>query len=480
MDKDLLLKKLLQRFPFEPTKDQKKVLTHLAAFNESKKVNPVYILKGYAGTGKTTTISTYVKELSSTKQKFVLMAPTGRAAKVLSHYTGFGAFTIHRLIYSVNTDTNGKTKISLNYNKNSNTVFIVDEASMIGENSGNESFQSGNLLDDLMSFVFSQTGNRMVLIGDTAQLPPVNLNISPALDIDYLKSAYTLTAYSFEMKEVMRQALDSGILITATSLRKKIEENNFTLPLVKKADFKNDVVIVEDSIEMQEFFQQYFYGDNMKSSIIVCRSNKRANLFNFQIRNRILQCEREIEAGDLLMVVKNNYYWLKQKSNPGFIANGDIAEVIRVLNIYENYGFKFAEAEIKLVDYPDAKSFVVMLFLDTLYIEKASFDNKEINKLYEKLKDEYSFLGSKTKIFAAIKNDYHYNALQVKFAYAMTCHKTQGGQWSYVFVDKGFVSDDMINKEYLRWLYTAFTRAYDKLFLLGFDGEFVENGFEKL
>jgi exodeoxyribonuclease-5 len=475
MTREKLQNDLLKRFPFEPTGDQKEVIRHLAAFHYSQTTNPLYILKGYAGTGKTTIVGTYVKEIFNLKQKFVLMAPTGRAAKVLSQYTGFKAYTIHRFIYSIRTDTSGKTRIMLNNNKFANTIFIVDEASMIGDTTnGPDHFSQRSLLDDLLAFVYSQKGNKLIMIGDTAQLPPVGLNISPALDLNYLKSIFSVTAYSFEMKEVMRQSLNSGILLSATILRNKIEKNDLTTPLLTQDYFKNDVKAINDAMELQELFQQYFYGDNFRNSIVICRSNKRANLFNEQIRNRILQRETELEAGDLLMVVKNNYFWLSKDSKAGFIANGDIIEINRVLGIYENHGFRFAETEIKMIDYPDEKSFVVMLLLDTLYSEKANLDHHETNKLFETLKQEYAFLNTKAKILEAIKSDHHYNALQVKFAYAMTCHKTQGGQWPNVFIDQGYLTDDMINKEYLRWLYTAFTRATDRLFLMGFENKIIE------
>ncbi len=474
MEPKQLAKKLLERFPFVPTNDQQKVITHLAAFDGSKTENPLYILKGYAGTGKTTIISSYVQELKSQKRKVVLMAPTGRAAKVLSQYAGYRSFTIHRRIYSIQTNNSNQTKIYLSANKSTDTVFVVDEASMIGDNNtGNDVFSEHNLLDDLVKFVFSGKGNRLILIGDSAQLPPVGLNLSPALNLRYLKSLYPVTAYSFEMKEVMRQELDSGILTLATRLRNRLADKDFELPLLPKNDFKHDVTHVQDAMEMQELFQEYFYGDRISESIVVCRSNKRANQFNNQIRSRILQRENELEAGDLLMVVKNNYFWLDQKSEAGFVANGDIVEVIRVIGLHDQFGFRFAEADVKMIDYPNQKSIRVMLLLDTIYVEKANMDYQEMKKLFEGLQEEFSFLGSKREIMEAIKSNPYYNALQVKFAYAMTCHKTQGGQWHNVFVDQGYITDDMINTEYLRWLYTAFTRATKKLFLLGFSSSMI-------
>ena len=468
-------KKLLERFPFAPTEDQQTVIKHLTAFDVSKKENPLYILKGYAGTGKTTLISIYIKELKASKRKCVLMAPTGRAAKVLSHYTGYKAHTIHRIIYSIQTNSANETKIYLNNNKAENTVFVVDEASMIGDNTtGANSFSSRNLLDDLVKYVFSGSNNRLIFIGDTAQLPPVGLNLSPALNLTYLKSLYPLTAYSYEMTEVMRQALDSGILYSATGLREKLQAQNTAPPILSKSEFKNDVSQVEDAMEMQELFQEYFYGEKMKESIVVCRSNKRANQFNEQIRNRILQRESQLEAGDLLMVVKNNYFWVDQKSPAGFVANGDIVEIRRVIGFHHQYEFNFAEADVNMIDYPEQKSLRVMLLLDTLYVEKANLNYQETRKLFEGLQEEYAFLKSKRKIMEAIKTNPYYNALQVKFAYAMTCHKTQGGQWKNVFVDQGYLTDDMLNTEYLRWLYTAFTRATNRLYLIGFNNNMIE------
>ncbi len=476
MEQVKLDKRLLERFPFVPTKDQRTVITHLAAFDSSKKENPLYILKGFAGTGKTTLISIYIKELKATKRKCVLMAPTGRAAKVLSHYTGYKAHTIHCIIYGLQTNSSNETKIYLNNNKAENTVFVVDEASMIGDNTtGTDSFSSRNLLDDLVKYVYSGSNNRLIFIGDTAQLPPVGLSLSPALNLTYLKSLYPLTAYSYEMTEVMRQELDSGILFSATQLRKKLSEKDTNPPLLSKNGFKNDVSPIEDAMEMQELFQEYFYGDNIKESIVICQSNKRANKFNEQIRNRILQRETELEAGDLLMVVKNNYFWLDQKSPAGFIANGDIVEVRRVVGFHDQYGFHFAEADVNMIDYPEQKSLRVMLLLDTLYVEKANMDYAETKKLFEGLQQEYAFLKSKRKIMDAIKTNPYYNALQVKFAYAMTCHKTQGGQWKNVFVDQGYLTDDRLNTEYLRWLYTAFTRATKRLFLIGFNQNMVDD-----
>lgn len=475
MEPVLLAKRLLERFPFTPTQDQQTVIKHLTAFDASTKENPLYILKGYAGTGKTTLISIYIKELKASKRKSVLMAPTGRAAKVLSYYTGYKAHTIHRIIYSIQTNSSNESKIYLNNNKAENTVFVVDEASMIGDNAtGTDSFSSRNLLDDLIKYVYSGSNNRLIFIGDTAQLPPVGLNLSPALNLNYLKSLYPLTAYSYEMTEVMRQALDSGILYSATGLRQKLQTKNTTPPILAESGFKNDVSQVEDAMEMQELFQEYFYGDKMKESIVVCRSNKRANQFNEQIRNRILQRESQLEAGDLLMVVKNNYFWLDQKSPAGFVANGDIVEIRRVIGFHHQYGFDFAEADINMIDYPEQKTIRVMLLLDTLYVEKANLDYQETRKLFEGLKEEYAFLKSKRKIMNAIKANPYYNALQIKFAYAMTCHKTQGGQWNNVFVDQGYLTDDMLNTEYLRWLYTAFTRATERLYLIGFNNDMIE------
>lgn len=353
-------KHLLRHFALIPTSDQQKAINHISRFQTSVKQNPAYVLKGYAGTGKTSILGAYVKTLVQTGQKFVLMAPTGRAAKVLSAYTGRTAHTIHRYIYFIVTASNGVPRVTLGKNKMHNTVFIVDEASMISDSSINNEggFASRSLLDDLIEFVYSASGNKLILVGDTAQLPPVGLNISPALDFEYLNNSYNLTSYSFEMKEVMRQSLDSGILYSATLLREKISNQDSSLPMLKLDGFKTDVQIISDGNDFEEILQQTFYDTTESRGVLICRTNKRANIFNEQIRIGIMQRESEIDTGDTLMVVKNNYFWLDKTSKAGFIANGEMFEIMRLIKIEDIYGFRFAEAEIRLLDYPDEQGYI--------------------------------------------------------------------------------------------------------------------------
>ncbi len=474
MTVDKEIKGMLRHFQYPPTGDQKTAIHHLAAFGISRKFHPMYLLKGYAGTGKTSLVSAFVNHLHQTNRRFVLMAPTGRAAKVLSRYTGFPAFTIHRRIYRSVARKDGLTKLVLSPNTLQNTVFIVDEASMISDYVVDKGMvaSSGSLLEDLMQFVFSQPGNKLLLVGDTAQLPPVGLAISPALDVDYLRHAFDLTAFAFEMREVMRQALDSGILRSASYLRQKIETEDSTPPFFLRENFQGDVQVVEESYRLEELMQSAFSEGDDNRSIVITRTNKSANLYNGQIRNRIQFRESELEAGDKIMVVKNNYFWLPAGMEPGFIANGDMLQVVRVNRMEELYGFRFAEAEIRLTDYPDAKEFTVKLLLDTLFADGADIPAEEQRRLYDEVSLDYMSIPQRTKRLAAIKKDPYYNALHVKYAYAITCHKTQGGQWPEIFVEQGYLNDDMMNMEYLRWLYTAFTRATQKVYLLNFNPEF--------
>ncbi len=414
--------------------------------------------------------------LSVEQKTFVLLAPTGRAAKVLSKYTGYKAHTIHRYIYHITTSPEGQYKISLSHNRLKNTVFIVDEASMISDNSQQsaEMFGSRNLLEDLVSYVFSRDNNKMILVGDTAQLPPVGIDISPALDIRYIKTAFNVTAFEFEMQEVMRQAIDSGILNSATSLRLQISRNQDVLKLFHTADFKSDIMKIEDGNTFEELLNDSFAQHEIESSIIICRTNKRANLFNQQVRSSILNKESEIEGGDILMVVKNDYFWLDEDSKAGFIANGDMLEVTRVLKTEDMYGLRFADAEIRLMDYPEEKEISVKLLLSTIDIDGPGLPNDARNTFFHLVEEDYMDIPERRKRIQKIMTNPWYNALHVKFAYAMTCHKTQGGQWPHVFIDQGYLTDEMINKEYLRWLYTAVTRSTSKLYLVNFNPAFFD------
>ncbi len=475
MDRQELQHIFTQQLPFDPTPDQQKAIQHIAAFELSHQENPVYILRGYAGTGKTSLMSAYVNVRKKMGRKYVLLAPTGRAAKILSSYTGEKAFTIHRQIYQFTMGSGDSGRISLAPNVYSNTVFIVDEASMIGEGSDGDSvFNRRSLLDDLISYVFSKAGNKLLLVGDTAQLPPVGLDISPALDLNYLKNGFPVTAFSFEMKQVKRQSLESGILLHATDLRERIRNNNTELPFFQAGSFKGDIFRITNGYELEELLIDNFSGRNFEKGIVVCRTNKRANLFNQQIRHRILQYENDIEGGDLLMVVKNNYYWLDENSRAGFIANGDLVKLVRIVKTETMYGFPFADVEIELLDYPEEKEMTVKILLTTLTTDGPSLSKADHKQLMEAIEEDYMDIPERRKRLGKISKNPWYNALQVKFAYAMTCHKTQGGQWPAVFIDQGYLTDEMINKEYQRWLYTALTRSTDKAFLVNFREEFFD------
>lgn len=465
--------KILTNLGLPPTTDQSSVSSHLQSFTASKKINPTYILKGYAGTGKTSMISAYVDTLKQMGIKFVLLAPTGRAAKVLTQYTGYHAHTVHRYIYIYMTNKDGVTRIVMPPNKLTNTVFIIDEASMISDTMQSNSpvFSNNNLLDDIISFVFSNSGNKLMLVGDTAQLPPVGINLSPALDLDNMIAAYSITAFDFEMKEVMRQTHGSGILSSATTIRKKIEIDDNSLPLFSVDSF-NDVFTVDNAYDFEEHLMGSFTDSETDNGIIVCRSNKQANMYNQQIRSRILQRESEIEGGDLMMVVKNNYYWLDKDSSAGFFANGDIIKILRFREIEELYGFRFADVDIKLVDYPDEKEMNVKILLDTIMANTPGLTDHQNKQLFANVEESYMDYSNRRTRLNKIKANPYYNALHVKFSYAMTCHKTQGGQWNNVFVDKGYIPDEKIDKEYLRWLYTATTRATERLYLIGFSKDY--------
>ena len=467
---------ILRHFPYAPTSDQLSAIRHISAFDGSDKQNPVYILKGFAGTGKTSLVSAYVQMLAAHHKKFVLLAPTGRAAKVLSKYTGKSAHTIHRYIYQISASGEGFHKIQLAHNRSQNTVFIIDEASMISDSSqtGGELFGGRNLFEDLVRYVFSNENNKMILVGDTAQLPPVGLNVSPALDLSYIKSSFNVTAYGFEMKEVMRQEMDSGILTTATRLRTMIGENELVSKLFFKDDFKSDIKIIDDGNLFEELLHETFDTRDLEHGIIICRTNKRANLFNRQVRSQILARESEIEGGDAMMVVKNNYYWLDKNTKAGFIANGDIIKIIRIQKTEDMYGFRFADADILLADYPEEKEYSVKLLLSTVYSEGPGLSEADRDTLFRNIEEDYREIADRNKRMTEIMKNPWYNALHVKFAYAMTCHKTQGGQWPHVFVDQGYLTDEMINTEYLRWLYTAVTRSTEKLYLVNFNPSFFE------
>mgnify|MGYP000751862827 CR=1 FL=1 len=463
-------KEILQKFPYQPTQKQDELLNRLTNFIFDKNNDALFLLKGYAGTGKTTIISTVVNSLWQTGQKAVLLAPTGRAAKVISGYSKKQAFTIHKKIYFPKKQENSGVSFVMQPNKHTNTIFIVDEASMISDARQNSKlFENGSLLDDLIQYVYSGKNCKIVFIGDTAQLPPVKLTISPALEADRLSFDFNKEVTEIELDEVVRQEEGSGILANATDLRVLIQS--------EITDFQFDVnypdiIRLEDGYDIQDAITTAYDGDiGVEETAFIVRSNKRANQYNDQIRTKIRGQENEISTGDYVMVVKNNYFWLKDSSSAGFIANGDICEVMRINTIKELYGFKFAEVEVRMIDYPDMKPFETVLLLDTLSSETPSLSYEESNKLYEAVKEDFADEKSKYKQFMGIKKNKYFNALQVKFSYAMTCHKSQGGQWKTVFIEQPYLPDGP-SVEYLRWLYTAVTRAQEKLFLIGFKDEY--------
>jgi len=459
------------KFPHTPTAIQSVALQKLAEFTLSNIKDEVFLLKGYAGTGKTTLIGTLVNSLWKVQKKAVLMAPTGRAAKVMSNYSNTQAFTIHRKVYFPKKQSGGGVQFVLAPNKHRDTLFIVDEASMIPDTAADSKlFENGSLLDDLMMFVYSGHRCKLLLIGDTAQLPPVHLVLSPALDEDKLSLNYNKEVVRLELNEVVRQAGDSGILANATLLREQLQSDFFE-GFKFNVDSFSDIVRLIDGNEIQEAIDSSYSENGKEETAFIVRSNKRANLYNQNIRERILFLENDIAVGDFMMVVKNNYYWLKPSSEAGFIANGDIIEVLEIFDIKEIYTFKFAEVKVKMVDYPNMAPFETVLLLDTITAESPSLSYEDGNRLYQEVIKDFAHESSKYKKFLGVKNNKYFNGLQVKFSYAITCHKSQGGQWGTIFVEQPYLPNG-INKEYLRWLYTAITRAKNKLYLIGFKNDF--------
>lgn len=462
-----------QQFAFAPTAKQDIVLLQLSEFIFSKNKDALYLLKGYAGTGKTTIIGTLVNNLWKIKKSAILMAPTGRAAKVIANYSKKEAFTIHKKIYFPKKNNSGGIKFVLQPNKHKNTIFIVDEASMIPDAVADSKFyQNGSLLDDLIQYVYSGHHCKLLLIGDTAQLPPVKLDLSPALNENVLSLNYNKDITKMELDEVVRQVEGSGILENATILREAIA-STFTSSFQFNLSGFNDIVRLIDGHEIMNAINDAYTTLGNEETTIIVRSNKRANLYNQQIRERILFNENELSTGDYLMVVKNNYFWIKPTTEAGFIANGDIIEVLEIFSIQELYGFRFAEVKIRMVDYPKMRPFETVLLLDTITAETPSLSYEDANRLYQEVQKDFEDENSNYKKFLKIKASKHFNALQVKFSYAITCHKSQGGQWNTVFVEQPYLPNG-VDTDYLRWLYTAITRAKDKLYLIGFKDDFFE------
>ena len=463
---------LTKNFPFNPTVKQDIFFQKIAEFITNYNNNELFVLKGYAGTGKTTVVSTIVNHLIDINKKYVLLAPTGRAAKVISNYSNKPAFTIHKKIYFPKKGKSGGVNFTMQQNKHKNTIFIIDESSMISDvNSESKMYENGSLLDDLISYVYSGESCKMILIGDTAQLPPVHLDISPALNCDTLELNYNKEVKTIELDEVMRQEENSGILYNATQLREILKESFITNFEFKLKGFK-DIVRLTDGYDIQDAINQAYSNYSIEDTAFIVRSNKRANQYNQQIRTKILDKENDLSVGDFLMVVKNNYFWLKDSEDAGFIANGDIVEVLEIYGFNELYDFNFAKVKVRMIDYPNQKPLETIVILNTITSESPSLTYDESNLLYQEVLKDYEG-ETKFKQFQKVKENEFFNALQVKFSYAITCHKSQGGQWNTVFVEQPYLPEG-IDRDYIRWLYTAITRAKDKLYLIGFKDDCFE------
>jgi ATP-dependent exoDNAse (exonuclease V) alpha subunit len=466
-----------QAFPHEPTSQQTELFNLLHIFLQKDNGDECFILKGYAGTGKTTVLGALVKALKHYNYKSVLLAPTGRAAKVITNYSGRKAFTIHKRIYRKKSALNVDESFSIADNLASNTLFIVDEASMVSDQlSGNN---RDTLLNDLVKYVYNKKNCKLLLVGDTAQLPPVGSDESPALDAQLMKSEFFLDVFSYEMTDVLRQQKDSGILFNVTRIRDMIRKGKETMPQIITKGYKDVFRMTGERLEEGLEYAYNKYGN--ENTLIICRSNKNANLYNKQIRARLLWREEELTGGDQIMIVKNNYFWLQEQeeSSTGFIANGDIAKIRKVRKIEEIYGFRFADVQIEFIDYAEDPVLDCKIMLDTLYSESPALSPTDQKRFYLEVMKDYDHITNKRAKHQELKLNPYYNALQIKFAYAITCHKAQGGQWGAVFVDQGYLTDDMVNLDFLRWFYTACTRATNELFLVNFSDKFYKEAREE-
>jgi exodeoxyribonuclease-5 len=471
MIKNHIQSEILNNLGKAPTPDQEELAIKFADFVTESDADAAFVLKGYAGTGKTTMLSSLVKTFAKFKFRSVLLAPTGRAAKVLSGYAGHNAYTIHKNIYRQQSSSDGMGRFVLNKNLFKDTFFIVDEASMVpNSNSESSIFGTGRLLEDLIEYVYSGTNCRLILVGDTAQLPPVGLDISPALSKKELEF-YDRNVFEYELTDVVRQDLNSGILFNATLIRNLVTEGHFFSGYFHLECREYEDVRRIGGADLIEEISTCYDRYGLFETIVVTRSNKRANKFNEGIRSTILYKESEVSVGDLMMIVKNNYFWLEENEKIDFIANGDIAEIISIYKYEELYGFRFANVSLRLIDYPEIE-IDCKIILDAIAAESASLSSEQNRKLFDAVSEDYQDIRSKKKRWEKVKENPYFNALQVKFAYAVTCHKAQGGQWKAVFVDQGYLTEEMINVEFLRWLYTAFTRPTERLYLVNFNKEF--------
>lgn len=460
---------IAQSYAFTPTAEQLVFCREMASFLSQRLDDQCFILRGYAGTGKTTSVAALVKALPMFGLKAALLAPTGRAAKVMSNYTGRKALTIHKRIYRKRSAVSTDMSFQIAPNLAEYTLFIIDEASMIADEWNTQTGSS--FLKDLMEFVYNGKNCAAVFVGDTAQLPPVGSIDSPALNREYMMGNFALEVKAVELQEVVRQEKESGILANATMLRKLINEEQENADSVELPQFitKNYKDIFRmTGVKLVEGLEYAYHKFGIENSLMVCRSNKSANVYNQQIRARLLYREEELTGGDQIMVVRNNYFWLPDNESAAFIANGDMAKVVRVRGEEERYGFRFSEVLLEFMDFPDAGQITCKVMLDTLTAETPNLSYEQSNKLFEGLNEDYEHIANKRERFKAIKEDPYYNALQIKFAYAVTCHKAQGGQWDAVFVDQGYLTEDMIDLDFLRWLYTGVTRAKRELFLVNF------------
>lgn len=463
---DFIGNRIRQEFKHEPTEQQSTLINKLAEFVMSADPDKAFLLKGYAGTGKTSIVSALVRALDALGRKTVLLAPTGRAAKVLSTYSGFPAFTIHKRIYRQKAI--GDYRFLLADNLHKNIIFIVDEASMISNTGNDAAFGSGRLLEDLIEYVYANKNEcSLIFLGDTAQLPPVEQSQSPALEPNVLKSM-GLNVTEFELTHVVRQALESGILYHATNLRLHLAQGTTqTYPKFKLNGFEDIVKL--SGIDLVDTVQRSYSGVGVEDTIIVTRSNKRANMYNNGIRSRVMMREEQLSNGDLLMVTRNNYFWNKPYKEIDFIANGDVLEVVRIHKHLEMYGYRFADLSLRSLDYGweiDAR-----VWLDGLQSENPAQMNEMSNQLFAAVAEDYPEITNRRQLVKKVFESEYFNALQVKFAYAVTCHKAQGGQWKKVFIDHGYLPEDHFNEDYYRWLYTALTRASEQVYLVNFPDE---------
>ena len=462
------------RFALPPTAQQQRSFEEIADFLSNSGSDGCFVLKGYAGTGKTTLISTLVKVLPMLAMRSVLLAPTGRAAKVMSQYTGRKALTIHKKIYRKKAALSPDLAFQLAENPHTNTLFIIDEASMISND--RVALHQRSLLEDLVTYIRKGENCKLMLVGDTAQLPPVGMLQSPALDAQFLESAFGFHMFTYELTEVVRQANDSGILYNATRIREQLQpgsshESSPTFPKFRIRGYPDTFRMTGERLVDGLHYAYDKFG--MENTMVICRSNKNANLYNQHIRNQLLFREEELTGGDYIMIVRNNYHWLSDDDDgPGFIANGDMARVRRVRNEHEQHGFRFADVSLELIDTDTTTIVDCRVLLDTLHSDTPNLTQADHQRLYDAVIADYSDIPDRKVRLEALRADPYYNALQIKFAMAVTCHKAQGGQWPCVFVDQGYLTEEMLDTEFLRWLYTACTRATKELFLVNFSDQF--------